>query len=82
MSLAYIRISVMDEHGNELKIQRVVDNIGNFTIVVELPDPRSPTLREPVAPIREDCPDVNIHSAYRDIKAFDYCPRCGGNLHS
>ena len=39
-------VEFIREHGNVMKIQRVVDNIGNFTIVVELPDPRSPTLRE------------------------------------
>lgn len=67
----HISIHIRDQHGNELEIQRVIDNIGNWEIVVELPDRAAELLRAPVQS-EQKCPVCEM-GVMREVLHCEYC---------
>ena len=72
----HIRIYISDQHGNELEIQRVIDNIGNWEIVVDMPDRAAEQPRAAVETLI--CPLCDGKDYFDKEGARDTCPLCGG----
>lgn len=69
-------------HGKYLKLDNYAAGLDDCAIeLLELLDPRSPTLREAETPIREALCDCKSHHNFQEV-AINYCFECKRPLHS
>jgi len=68
----HIRIYIRDQHGNVLDINRIIDNIGNWDIVVNVPDRAAELLRAPAEPEQDAIDDIDQRIVDAELKMFPW----------